>query len=73
MTDATLSPETLKAITQKARKHQRDLARAEASKLELHGAIAIARADGHSLQSIGDRLGVSAQRVDQILRAQNNH
>ena len=61
---ATLSPDSLKAVTLKARKHQRALERAEAARRELHTAVAVAREDGHSLQAIGDRLGVSAHRIE---------
>lgn len=68
-TEATLSAETLKAVVRRHRSHNRALEKASATRSELREAIEQARKDGHSLQAIGDKIGVTAQRVDAILKA----
>jgi DNA-binding MarR family transcriptional regulator len=69
MARTPLDPEPLKAVQRRYRSHTKALDRAKQTRAELQSAIRAARAEGHSLQSIGDRMGVTAQRVDAILKA----
>ena len=66
---ATLSGETLKVVRKRNQSLQRIRERERTARTELRDALIAARADGHSLASIGEQLGVSAQRVDQLIRA----
>lgn len=68
---ATLSAETLKIVRKRNTSLQRIRDRERAARDELRRALVAAREDGHSLASIGEQLGVSAQRVDQLIRAGN--
>ena len=68
MVEATLSAETLKAVRMRNRTYLRARERERLMRHELQRAVRVAREDGHTLQAIGDQLGVSPQRVDQIIR-----
>jgi DNA-directed RNA polymerase sigma subunit (sigma70/sigma32) len=60
--------ETLKAVRLRNRQHIRARERERQALSALREAIVAARADGHTLVSIGNILGVSAQRVEQIAK-----
>lgn len=66
---ATLSADSLKACRKENASLQRIRERERVQRTKLRRALIAAREDGHSLASIGDQLGVSAQRVDQLIRA----
>jgi DNA-directed RNA polymerase sigma subunit (sigma70/sigma32) len=67
MTDVTLSPQTLKAVRHRNRRYLSARERERAMRRELRQAMVAARNDGHTLAAIGNQLGVSPQRVAQIL------
>jgi DNA-directed RNA polymerase sigma subunit (sigma70/sigma32) len=66
---ATLSPEPLKNIRKRRKSMERAIERLRVEREEFRLALIAAREDGHSLASIGEQFGVSAQRVDQLIRA----
>ena len=78
MTQATLetpmsetdSPgEKLKLVRKNYRSYQRAQERVRLSRLELQASIRDARQAGLTLSAIGDQMGISPQRVGQILDA----
>lgn len=66
---ATLSSDSLKLCRKENQSLQRIRERERIQRTKLREALVLAREDGHSLSSIGEQLGVSAQRVDQLIRA----
>lgn len=66
---ATLSSDSLKACRKENQSLQRIRDKERAQRAKLREAIIAARADGHALATIGEQLGVSAQRVDQLIRS----
>jgi DNA-directed RNA polymerase sigma subunit (sigma70/sigma32) len=69
VTPGPSNSEALKMIRQRYRKTVRSEQRLRADRAALRQAITAARAEGYTLQSIGDQMGVSPQRVGQILDA----
>lgn len=67
------SPQTLRTVRTHLRRYERTRERARErerqERLALQAAIRAAREDGHTLAAIGQQIGVSPQRVEQILKA----
>jgi len=67
------SEKTLKVVSdrlaryEKTRERAREMERKDREALQ--AAIRLAREDGHTLSVIGEQIGVSPQRVEQILKA----
>jgi len=66
------SPRTLRLVTSRNREWQALVVRAEAKREALREAAALAWTDGHTLAAIGTEMGISFQRVSQILSTEDN-